>query len=247
MGNGNVASFIKWAGGKKQLLDQLKPFIPDKVDSYIEPFVGGGALAFYILQNYSPKKVILADSNEELVNAYLVIKDNVEDLISLLKVHRANHCKDYYYKIRALSTKKLSRVEGAARFIYLNKTCYNGFGNCNWNVSSLKCESFEKILEYAQGGDFVYFDPPYYPLKKGLSFTTYTKETFYDKEHSRLANVLKQLANRGCKIVLSNSDTDFIRGLYSGYNINTVSAKRFINCNGNGRGRISELVITVNT
>jgi len=266
-------SFVKWAGGKRQLLEQFKPLLPEKITTYIEPFVGGGAVAFYVIKKYKPKKVILSDINEELVNAYNVIKDNVDELIELLGKFKKKHSSEFYKKIRAQNPELSSRVTRATRFIYLNKTCFNGIyrvnssGKFNVPMGSYKnpgiCQEkdlrevsellqnttilslpFEKISEFAKKGNFIYFDPPYYPLKGKPSFTTYTKDKFLEEEQENLAELFHKLDKRGCKVMLSNSDTDFIKGLYSHHNINSVEATRMINCNGSKRGKIKEVVVT---
>ncbi len=268
-----VPTFVKWAGGKKQLLNQFKALLPKKIKRYHEPFVGGGSVAFYVIQNHRPEQVFLSDINEELINCYNVIKRDVKSLIWALKQFRAIHTNENYYKIRNQNPKKLDPVTRAARFIYLNKTCFNGLyrvnskGRFNVPIGSYKNPSilqeedllaiskllknakvlrtsFETVLNRAKKGDFVYFDPPYYPLKKGQSFTTYTKENFLEKEQMRLAKVFRVLDRMGCFVMLSNSDTDFIKHLYSGFNLNVVKAKRMINCDASKRGAINELVIT---
>jgi len=268
-----VPSLVKWAGGKKQLLNQFIQFYPSKIDNYFEPFVGGGAVAFYILKYKKPKKVILSDTNPELINTYNVVKNNVEELIKLLKEFKKKHNKETYYKVRAEDPQLLSEVSRAARFIYLNKTCFNGLYRVNskggFNVpigsyknplicpetdlreinkllqkAEIKEASFENVLNSAKQGDFIYFDPPYYPLKKGVSFTTYTKGNFLEKEQERLAEVFKKLHKKGCKVMLSNSDTDFIKNLYKDFNISLVQATRMINCDATKRGKINEIVVT---
>ncbi len=269
----NNLGFVKWAGGKKQLLSQFKAFFPSRIERYFEPFVGGGAVLFYILLNYNPSYVLISDINEELINCYRVIKANVEDLIKSLKKHRANHNKDYYYKIRIQNPKELSSIERASRLIYLNKTCFNGLYRVNargqFNVpigsyanpsimqkeellkisqllkkTEIKHMSFEEITKYADKNDFVYFDPPYYPLNKTSSFTAYTKDNFLENEQRLLANIFKELDRKGCKVMLSNSNTQFIKRLYSGFNLHFVKANRMINCDATKRGRINEIVVT---
>lgn len=274
--NIKIPKFVKWAGGKGQLLDQLEPLFPKKFNRYLEPFLGSGAVFFYIIQKYSPKEIIISDINEELINSYEVIRDNVKELIIELKQHKEYHMaegKKYYLTIRATDPKTLPKLERAARFIYLNKTCFNGLYRVNlkgkFNVPmgsyknpdivqeeklelvskmlkkvKIKVMSFEKILSLAKTGDFIYFDPPYYPLKKGKSFTTYTKNSFLEKEQKKLFNIFKKLDKKGCSLMLCNSDTKFIKDLYADYNINFVKAKRMINCNGKKRGKINEVVIT---
>ncbi|MFA5258972.1 MAG: DNA adenine methylase [Candidatus Pacearchaeota archaeon] len=268
-----VPSLIKWAGGKKQLLEQFEKFFPKKIETYFEPFVGGGTVAFFLLKNHPEiKKIYLSDINEELILTYNEVKNNIGELISLLKEYKLKHDKEFYYKMRELDTKKLTSVQIAARFIYLNKTCFNGLyrvnskggfnvpigsyknpGICNEEdlreISNLlkkddiKVSQFDKAVKEAKKGDFIYFDPPYYPLKKE-SFTTYTKDNFLEKEQERLAEIFKELDKRGCKVMLSNSDSKFIKNLYKDYNIHFVKATRMINCDATKRGQISEVVIT---
>ncbi len=271
-----IPKFVKWAGGKGQLLEQFKPLFPKKFNRYLEPFVGSGAVFFYIIQNFEPKEIIISDINEELINAYKIIKTDVERLIVELKQHKEYHMaegKKYYLTIRATDPNELPPLERAARFIYLNKTCFNGLYRVNskgqFNVPMgfyknpdivqeeklkvvsrllknviIKVMSFENVLDFAKKGDFIYFDPPYYPLKNKRSFTTYTKDSFMEKEQKLLAKIFKKLDERECFVMLSNSDTGFIKDLYSGYNINFVKASRMINCDGKNRGKINEIVVT---
>jgi DNA adenine methylase len=267
-----IPTLVKWAGGKKQLLEQFEPFFPEKIKRYIEPFVGGGAVTFHIIKKYNPKEVIISDINEELINAYHVVKNNVEELIIALRKYKKEHSKEKYYKTRDKDPKKLSDIANAARFIYLNKTCFNGLYRVNskggFNVPlgsytnpaicaeenlreiskllknvDIKSMSFEMVLNLAKKGDFIYFDPPYYPLNRN-SFTTYTKGNFLENEQKQLVNIFTKLHKKGCFIMQSNSDTSFIKDLYSTYNIRFVKATRMINSNAAKRGKINEVVIT---
>lgn len=266
-----MVGFIKWAGGKRQLLEQFKPYFPKHIERYFEVFVGGGAVAFHIIKNHKPKYVFLSDINEELINTYQIIKTDVDNLIIELKKLKELHNKENYYKIRAEDPKLLSPLTRASRFIYLNKTCFNGLYRVNskggFNVpigsyknpsivmeddlkeiskllqkAEIKVMGFEDIIKITKKGDFIYFDPPYYPLKTG-SFTTYTKGNFLEKEQKQLKEVFKKLDNKGCKVMLSNSDTTFTKNLYKDYKINFVQANRMINCDGNKRGKVNEIVV----
>jgi len=271
-----IPKFVKWAGGKGQLLEQFIPLFPKKFNRYLEPFVGSGAVFFYIIQKFKPKEIIISDINEELINAYEIVRDDVERLIVELKQHKEYHLaegKKYYLTIRATNPQDIPPLERAARFIYLNKTCFNGLYRVNskgkFNVPmgayknpdivqeeklrivsrllknvTIKVMSFEKVLDLAKKEDFIYFDPPYYPLKNKKSFTTYTKDSFMEKEQELLAEVFKKLDKKGCFVMLSNSDTKFIKDLYLNYKINIVKATRMINCNGDSRGKINEVVVT---
>jgi len=268
-----IPAFVKWAGGKKQLLEQFKPFFPKEVKRYFEPFVGGGAVAFYVMKHHKPQEVYLSDINEELTNCLNVIRDDVESLIKDLTKLKKLHNKETYLKMRAEDPKLLSNLTRATRFIYLNKTCFNGLYRVNskgeFNVpigsynnpsivnekelkeisqllknATIQTAQFHETIREAKKGDFIYFDPPYYPLNKTSSFTTYTKDKFLEKEQEHLAKVFKELDKKGCKVMLSNSDTNFIKDLYKDYNISIVKATRMINCDATKRGKINEVVIT---
>jgi len=275
----NPRPFVKWVGGKRQLLKQFRDmnlYPPDDFDpktaTYFEPFVGGGAMFFDLL----PKKAILSDMNSELVTTYNVIKNDVEELIKKLQKHKLKNNKEYFLKIRAQNIKKLSEISVAARFIYRNKTCFNGMYRVNrsgqfnvpfantknpliCNIDNLRKislalkktrilhQDYKKVLQKAKKGDFVYFDPPYYPVNKTSSFTSYTKEGFLEKEQEELRDVFVELHKRGCFVMLSNSDTLFIKKLYSGLGkkikIYKVDAGRMINSDATKRGKIKEVVI----
>lgn len=274
--NVEIPKFVKWAGGKGQLLEQFEPLFPKKINRYIEPFLGSGAVFFYIVQVFKPKEIILSDINEELINTYKVIQDDVERLIVELKQHAEYHKaegKKYYLTIRATNPKELPPLERAARFIYLNRTCFNGLYRVNskgqFNVPmgayknpniiqednlrkthellkkvTLKIMSFEKVVSLAKKGDFVYLDPPYYPLNKA-SFTTYTKDNFLDEQQKLLKEVCLKLDKKGCLVMQSNSDTEFIKELYEDtFKIHFVKASRMINRDASKRGKINEVVIT---
>jgi DNA adenine methylase len=268
----NIPSFVKWAGGKKQLLEQFKPFFPTKIERYFDAFVGGGAVAFYIIKNYNPKEIFLSDINGELINTFNVIKEDVDNLIIELKELKNNHSKEEFYKIRAKDPEELTPLQRATRFIYLNKTCFNGLYRVNssgkFNVpigsyknplicpeedlreisillknAKIEIKQFYDISKEIRQGDFVYFDPPYYPLNKS-SFTTYTKDNFLDKEQIKLKELFVELDKKGAKVMLSNSDAAFVKNLYKDYNIHFVKANRMINCDATKRGKINEIVVT---
>ncbi|MDO8512652.1 MAG: DNA adenine methylase [bacterium] len=268
--------FVKWVGGKRQLLEQFKRmnlYPPEKFDPkknrYFEPFVGGGAVFFDLL----PEKGFLSDLNKELIITYNVIKNDLEKLIVSLKKHKTN--KEYFLKIRAQDPNKLSDVAVASRFIFLNRTCFNGLyrvnGKGKFNVPfgkytnpricdegnlqkvskalqdiEIKHQDYKAILGEAQKSDFIYFDPPYYPVSKTASFTSYTAKMFLEKEQMELRDTFVELHKRGCFVMLSNSDTPFIKEIYSGIkgvNITKVQAGRAINSNGSKRGKITESLI----
>ena len=276
----NIKPFVKWAGGKNGLINSLISFIPKNFNSYFEPFVGGGALFFYLknLNILNSKKIYLNDKNAELINSYKQIKINPNKLLEKLEILKNNHSKEYFYKIRNLDRDfdfySLSEVFRAARFIYLNKTCFNGLcrynakGNFNTPIGSYKNpkiydkdlifsvhkvlknvsitnKDFEVVSLKAKKGDFVYFDPPYYPLNKTSSFVSYT-DNFSANEQIRLYKLFKMLDCEGIKVLQSNSNTDFIKELYKDFEIIEVISKRAINCKGDKRGKIMELIIRGN-
>ncbi|MFW9945460.1 MAG: DNA adenine methylase [Candidatus Odinarchaeota archaeon] len=268
---GTPHPFLKWAGGKRQIISQLDKFIPLNFNKYIEPFVGGGALFFYLL----PSNAILIDNNLELINCYRVIKENVDDLILSLEKHKYE--KEYYYKIRAKDRNpkiymNLSDIEKASRTIFLNKAGYNGLYRVNskgfFNVpfgrhknpnicdkENLKAVhkvlknieifhgSFELCLNLAEKDDFIYLDPPYYPLSDTALFTSYTKQDFGQGSQIKLFKLFKELDKKGCQLLLSNSYCDFILDLYEDYRIVTLKAKRAINSISSKRGVINEVLI----
>lgn len=263
---------VKWAGGKSKIVNQLSKYFPARFNNYHEPFLGSGAVFFYLYPQLRSRnaRAYLSDLVEELINLYKVIRDDVNALINISKRHIYDE--DYYYMIRGQNPSELSDVERASRILYLNKTCFNGLYRVNkkgqFNVSfgsyvnpkivdedvlrnaavafrqaELFAGDFEMVLENAQEGDFVYLDPPYYPLSATANFTGYTSGSFSVEDHIRVKDVFEKLAARGCYVMLSNSDTEFVRKLYSNFNIKTISATRAINSNPNKRGVIQELVV----
>lgn len=267
--------FLKWAGGKQQLLTQFEKYFPKAFSHYYEPFIGGGAVFFHFWNtNKLRQRATLFDNNKDLINAYVVVRDHIDELIKLLSIHKSNHSRDYYYRIRSLDRLdiKLSAVEKAACTIYLNRTCYNGLYRVNqkgqFNVPmgsyknpkilyedtlrtanialqgvQIETQDFRKIVDFADAGDFIYFDPPYDPVSKTSSFTGYTANNFQDRDQEDLADIFRQLSGKGCLCMLSNSHTSFIQKLYEDFRIETVYANRAINSNANGRGNVKEVIV----
>lgn len=268
--------FLKWAGGKRQLITLIKKYIPRKYTQYYEPFIGAGAFLFSL----QPAKSIINDTNSELVNCYEVIRDDPDDLLILCKQHERNNSKEYYYRLRSQDRqpgfREISSVERAARIMYLNKTCFNGLFRVNsqgqFNVpygdyvnpvvadpavikavsaflnqrSVVICEGdFADSVSTARKGAFVYFDPPYHPISDTSSFTGYSIDGFGRSEQERLKLVCDKLSDRGCNVLVSNSNASLIRELYSDsrYEIVEVRASRAINSVGTKRGKVGELLI----
>jgi DNA adenine methylase len=272
-GEGKLAAspFVKWAGGKGQLLSQLNPFFPppSSYGRYFEPFLGGGAVYFHL----QPARAVLSDLNEELITTYEVIRDKLDDLLASLQKHKDGA--EYYYWVRALPReRKLSDVQRASRFIFLNKRCYNGlyrvnskgefnvpigrhktppriFDEANLRATSrllrgaeLRVASYEMSLALAGKGDFVYLDPPYQPLSATAYFTSYTKVSFGEADQARLAEVLQELDSRGARFLLNNHDTPSLRRMYAGFNMGVAMASRMINSRADKRGEVAELIVT---
>lgn len=291
-----VKPFLKWAGGKGQLLDEIEkyyPFKSGKITKYAEPFVGGGAVLFDILSKYELEEVYISDINSELINTYCVVRDHIDELTEMLE-----SLQDQYISMdsdgrKALYASKRERfnylkingnnkvnTEKAALMIFLNKTCFNGLYRVNkkglFNVPmgayknpmicdednlravsrklqnvSIVCGDYKKSADFIDDKTFVYFDPPYRPLTKTSSFTSYTEQLFDDNKQLELANFVQTLDNKGALIVISNSDPkntnvddNFFDDAYSKQNIHRVSATRMINCNSDARGKIKELLIS---
>jgi len=254
--------FVKWIGGKRSVINHLKENLPS-FNSYHEPFVGGGALFF--AEGYRHTGCI-SDVNPELINAYSVVKDNPADLISELGVHSKKNEESYYYKVRA--SKPRSKVRRAARLIYLLRTCFNGLYrenskggfNASWgfyknpNITQedniMACSAALRDTEVCHqpcwdinpdSGDFVYFDPPYYD-----SYTQYNANQFNEADQVRLRDMAVRLHEGGVSVMLSNSDNEFVRNLYSGsmFTLRQVYAKRTVSRKSSSRGPEAELLIT---
>jgi len=268
---GKPRPFLKWVGGKRQLLDVLHEAAPTRIERYFEPFIGGGAFLFSML----PNSATISDANPELVNCYQVIRDDVDSLIHSLKRHKNEE--KYFYEVRAQKPLEMNPIQRASRFIFLNKTCFNGlyrenrsgqfntpFGKyinpkiadtenlhaisyyLNKNNIEIVCADYTHVLDAASAGDFIYFDPPYAPLTKTASFSSYIKDGFSLENQAELAGAFSELSKRGVKLMLSNSNVEVIRELYKGFNIRTVYASRSINCKGNGRSRQANEVLITN-
>lgn len=261
--------FLKWAGGKSQLMDAIKRYVPSDFETYYEPFLGGGAVFFAL----TPEKAVLGDINHELINAFHVVQQHVYELMDALGRHYPHRKdSDYFYTLRKINPDTLGDVDRAARLIFLNKTCYNGLYRVNskgeFNVpfgrysnpqlynkdNLMACSAalkgklltsgdYRDILAYARKDDFVYLDPPYHPLSRTANFTSYTKDDFSDKDQCELAEEFAGLDEVGCKVMLSNSSTSLIRDLYRGNIIVSLKATRAISSNPKTRGAVEELLI----
>jgi DNA adenine methylase len=264
--------FLKWAGGKTQLLAQLAVFYPPRgtVKRYVEPFLGSGAVFFHFKAMVEPARALLWDNNRELVDTFQAVQQDVDHVIKLLRKHQKQHSKEFFLSMREKSPTSIAGK--AARLIYLNKTCFNGLYRVNsrgifnvpfgryhnpslFNEESLrqaalqlrgaKVESrdFRLLAVQAKKGDFVYFDPPYHPRSSTSSFTAYTRDSFGESDQRELAELYRKLDKKGCYLLLSNSDTPLVRELYAKFHIREVSARRNINSKADRRGPVGELVV----
>lgn len=257
--------FLKWAGGKRALIPSLSKLIPQDFNRYFEPFLGGGALFFEL----NPSRSILSDVNVELINAYLQIKNNPNDVIRKLK--KIRHCKEEYYKIRSQRPKSV--VSRAARFIYLNRTCWNGLYRENKNgefnvpmgryINPLICDSeglmqaskslknaqinscdFEDILAKAQKKDLIYLDPPYVTGHKNNGFINYNNKIFKWEDQKRLASVAMDLKKKGCYVIISNASHESIDQLYNQFFSIEVSRLSLLAASSKKRGNVEEKIFT---
>ena len=265
-----IEPFLRWAGGKSRLITLLIQYLPDDISKrrYIEPFVGAGSM-FLTLQ---PKRAFLSDANEHLINSYEYIRASPELIHLYLSQHAKRSCKAYYYQIRELYNRSKPSAAQAARFIYLNKTCFNGIFRVNRNgefnvpygwkeppflptlhhlrllsvalkgVKLVSC-GYQEALRKTTSKDFIYMDPPYPPLNGTSNFTHYTADRFAENDQRQLAQLFSDLHSNGCKLMMSNADIPLIRSLYKEFNIYELSVVRCITCK-NKKHRVSELVIT---
>jgi DNA adenine methylase len=291
---------LKWAGGKRQLLPQLRRFYPPQFTRYIEPFFGSGAVFFDLCAagRLAGREAVLIDSNADLIGCYQVVRDAPEAVARALDALAAAHARDarrHYFAVRDEQFNpqrdRLRSADGriaytpelAAMLIYLNRTGFNGLFRVNarggFNVPpgryerpriadrdklvrvadalgapgvELRWGSFESTLEFARAGDFLYFDPPYAPVSRTASFTSYTATGFSLDDQAHLQRVVVELAQRGCHVLVSNSATRDVDALYdsngeardAGLRALHVRARRAINSNAARRGHVMEYVIT---
>ncbi len=262
--------FLKWAGGKRSLLPDLRARVPTAFGAYYEPFAGGGALLFDLLPRDG--RTAISDTNAALIDTYLAVRDRPGELIERLKGHAAQHSPEYYYTVRA-QYNLTNPLAIAARTIYLNKTCFNGLWRVNrrgeFNVPigryakpaicdeanlwachqalagvDIHCRDYAAITP--QAGDFVYLDPPYDPVSRTASFTAYGMMGFGEKDQEALADFCATLDARRVMFMLSNSHTPFIRGLYEarGFRVDVVHAPRAVNSKASARGSVEEVIVT---
>jgi DNA adenine methylase len=264
---GNCLPFLKWAGGKRWLVNHCLHLVPAKIKTYIEPFLGSGAMYFAL----QPRKAILADVNLELIQTYLAIKSDWKSVAKGIRKHHVRHSRDYYYRVRSSSPTELS--ERAARLVYLNRTCWNGLYRVNrqgqFNVpigtktqvclttddfervhrllsgANLVRSDFERVIKMAKSGDFLFVDPPYTTLHSGNGFVKYNEKLFSWSDQVRLRDCLLQAQERGVFFIATNADHHSIRQLYSkGFCVRSVRRASLIAADSDHRQSVRELLIT---
>jgi len=268
-----IPTFLKWAGGKRRILTQIEGLFPKRINRYFEPFLGAGAMFFFIKQKYNPKFCMISDVNKDLIDSFVAVRDNPTKSINHIEYFKKRHSEKFYYRVRNEFNKyKLSGLKRVAAFIYLNKTCFNGLYRVNskneFNVPYGKYKNpeiynkeniyfasqllqgvkiikqdYSKIENLVRAGDFIYLDPCYDPIKK-TSFTNYTPKRFCEKDRIKLANFIKVIKAKKANIILSNNDLPEIRKIYSDFVIKKIFASRSINANSKERGRVAELLIS---
>ncbi|MCK0766350.1 DNA adenine methylase [Chromohalobacter beijerinckii] len=264
--SGSIAPFLKWAGGKRWLVHKHGNLFPDFSGRYIEPFLGSGAVFFHL----KPEDAVISDSNSWLIDTYVALRDDWQSVFELLKKHQHKHSKNYYYEMRAFSLE--DKIERAAQFIYLNRTCWNGLFRVNlsgkFNVpigtkSNVLLEDgfleiseilsnanilnvdFEKVVDLAVEGDFLFVDPPY-TVKHNLNgFVKYNEKIFSWDDQERLFYSLRRAKERGVKIMLTNANHSSILSLYEGFfDIQEIERASVISANKDFRSRTTELLIS---
>lgn len=265
---GTPRPFLKWAGGKRWLLDRKLLEFPKFSGRYIEPFLGGGSVYFHL----RPQQSILSDANPDLISCYQQLRDNLGEVIGYLREHHRRHDAEHYYKLRAQSP-SLDAV-GAARFIYLNRTCFNGLYRVNkrgeFNVpigtktkvfdeqedlaavsrclekSDLRVSDFEDVIDLAYKGDFLFVDPPYTVRHNANGFLKYNERIFSWDDQVRLRNALERAAQRGVAIVATNAAHESVLELYQGLgSLTLVDRASVLAGKGAARGATQESLLKV--
>lgn len=274
MRNGKRAmsnTFLKWAGGKRWFVNRENQRFPDEYNRYIDPFLGGGAVFFHL----EPQEAILSDINNELINTYIAVRDDIESVYRNLTIHARCHCEAYFYQIRDRNTR--TSATSAARMIYLNKSCFNGIYRVNkqgkFNVpygtrdeiifdyeglvnssntlqnAQILCQDFEATIDMAQEGDFIFCDPPYAVMDEENRFVGYNADVFTWQDQIRLANALLRAKERNVKIIMTNVEHQDVRELYEnieGFTLDIVQRQCFISGTIDGRKAYKELIVSAN-
>jgi DNA adenine methylase len=259
--------FLKWPGGKRWLARQIDNLLPSVYGRYLEPFLGGGAVFFHL----SPRRAILSDTNKELINVYRCLKIHAEEIDERLASLQKQHSEALYYHTRAMNP--TDGVGRSVRFLYLNRTCFNGIYRVNlkgeFNVPmgskelveypkdylkevaailrrvSIRESDFEKTIDMATAGDFIYVDPPYTVMHNNNNFLKYNSSLFSWEDQIRLAAAIKRAAQRGAAIMLSNADHQSVKELYKGFGYHrSINRASILAAEPQHRRLTTELIIT---
>lgn len=262
----SITPFLKWAGGKRWLVENHLSLFPKQYARYIEPFVGSASVYFSL----KPSRAILGDDNKELIETYMTVRDHWEQVEAELRFHDLHHSSEHYYQIR--DSKPRLAWKRAARFIYLNRTCWNGLYRVNqkgqFNVpigtktkvlmesdnfkavaaqlkkSRLIAGDFEDVIDKAGDGDFIFADPPYTALHNNNGFIKYNEQLFGWFDQIRLKDALVRAKARGASVLMTNANHVSIVDLYrTGFKIDTVTRQSVIAGDADARKKTSELVI----
>lgn len=267
--------FLKWAGGKRQLLPQILSRLPPLIDTYYEPFIGGGAVFFALAAAKRFEHAVISDSNACLVNVYEQVRDCPDDVLNCLRFHESENTEEHFYRQREMAQLRAG-ARDAARFIYLNRTCFNGLYRVNakgeFNVAwgkyknppivnvdgvqaaskalqgvEITCCDYSQTIARAKLGDAVYLDPPYLAVSSTASFSAFQKEAFGVDQHEALSLAMGEAATRGARVLLSNSDTLEARRIFSlpGRTVEVIPANRAINSAGDRRGPVGEMLVSI--
>lgn len=266
-GNGlRLTPFLKWAGGKRWLVEKHPTFFQTQFDRYVEPFLGSAAVYFFL----APRRALLSDANHHLVETYSVIRDEPQKVLQHLKRHQRNHGREYYYFIR--DSRPRSKAGRAAKFIYLNRTCWNGLYRVNlqgvFNVplgtksnvlldsddfhavseqlsrARIQCCDFEKTLARTRQGDFVFVDPPYTVKHNNNGFIKYNEGLFSWDDQVRLRDCVVRARDNGAKILVTNANNNAVRDLYQGVGRRfRLTRNSVIGGTNSARGEFEEMLV----
>lgn len=264
----SITPFLKWAGGKRWFVQRHADLIPKTFNRYIEPFLGGGSVFFYL----QPSQSLLGDTNPDLIAAYRGIKENWKGVVKSLQYHSHQHSDKHFYAVR--ETRPKEGIARASRMIYLNRTCFNGIYRVNlrgeFNVprgtkdsvllesdrfdqiakllegADIRITDFEVLIDEAQAGDFIFADPPYTVRHNFNGFVKYNEKLFSWQDQERLAKGLIRAKNRGVHILSTNANHSSIRELYDDYGFNLITTSRFssISASSEHRKQFEELIVS---
>lgn len=264
--NSAATPFLKWAGGKRWLVPHIKDFIPQRFDRYIEPFLGSGAILFNLL----PKVALISDINKDLIDTYISIAEDWSSVYTRLVAHDKKHSKAYYYKIR--SSKPYSQSGKAARFIYLNRTCWNGLYRVNLkgefnvpkgskkrailnsdnfelvaeNLKNYQIENrdFESVIDDASSGDFIFIDPPYTLRHENNGFLKYNEKLFSWKDQVRLKEAVVRASKINVKVLITNASHPSVIKLYENFkSVTHVNRYSVIASESQRRKVVTEIIV----